>query len=124
MSKESMLEKKVWVVIGANQNPEKFGNKIYKRLKNKGYEVYPVNPMYEIIEGNKCYKNLSEMPIKPEVINMVVSPKFGMAFIKEALDLGIKNIWFQPGTFDKEIFKMLKSKNVDAIQACVLVETD
>lgn len=119
-----MLEKKIWAVIGANRNPEKFGNIIYKRLKDKGYVVYPVNPTYETIEGDKCYNSISEMPVKPEVINMVVSPKNGVAFIKEAINLGINNIWFQPGTFDKEIFKMLKNKNVDAIQACVLVETD
>lgn len=124
MSKEIMLEKKVWAVIGANQNPDKFGNKIYKRLKNKGYEVYPINPIYETIDGDISYKNLSSLPEVPDVINMVVAPEKGKSFIEEAAKLGVKYIWFQPGTFDKEVFQLVKNYDMAAIQACVLVATD
>lgn len=119
-----MLEKKIWAVIGANQNPEKFGNKIYKRLKSKGYEVYPVNPVYETIDGDVSYKNLSSLPKVPEVINMVVPPEKGKAFIEEAAKLGVKYTWFQPGTFDKEVFRIVKNNDMVAIQACVLGATD
>lgn len=124
MIKDTMLEKKVWAVIGANQNPEKFGWKIYKRLKDKGYEVYPLNPAYETIDGDICYKSLSSMPRVPEVINMVVAPERGKPYIEEAAKLGIKYIWFQPGTFDKEIFVLVKELGMEALQACVLVATN
>ncbi len=123
MSKITMLEKKVWTVVGANENPDKFGYKIYKRLKSVGYEVYPVNPMYEAIDGDICYKSLSELPKKPDVINMVVSPTIGMDYIKEAIEMEIRNIWFQPGTFSKEIYQIIKNKEIEAVQACILTET-
>lgn len=123
MSKITMIGKEVWAVVGANQNPNKFGNKIYKKLKSIGYVVYPVNPMYETIEGDTCYKNLTELPKKPDVINMVVSPEIGKGFIKEAIELKIRNIWFQPGTYSKEIYHILKGKEIDVVQACILVET-
>lgn len=119
--KESMLEKKVWAVIGANTNPEKFGNIIYKRLKSEGYTVYPVNPLSTEVEGDICYPDLSSLPEKPEVLDMVVSPKRGKAFIEEAARLGIKNIWLQPGTSDLELLSLIKEKQLTAIQACVLV---
>ncbi|NLM42667.1 MAG: CoA-binding protein [Clostridiales bacterium] len=124
MSKETMLEKKVWAVIGANQNPEKFGNKIYNRLKEKGYEVYPVNPVVESIDGDICYKNLSSLPKTPDVINMVVAPDKGKPYIEEAAELGIKYVWFQPGTIDREILNLAKEKGIEALQACVLVATE
>lgn len=124
MIKDTMLEKKVWAVIGANQNPEKFGWKIYKRLKDKGYEVYPLNPAYETIDGDICYKSLSSMPRVPEVINMVVAPERGKPYIEEAAKLGVKYIWFQPGTFDKEILALVKELGMEALQACVLVATN
>lgn len=124
MNKDRMLEKKVWAVIGANQNPEKFGSKIYKRLKERGYEVYPVNPVLETIDGDMCYKNLSSIPKKPEVINMVVAPAKGKPYIEEAAKLSIKYVWFQPGTFDKEIGMLVKELGMEALQACVLVETN
>jgi predicted CoA-binding protein len=120
--KETMLGKKVWAVIGANDNPDKFGNIIYKRLRSEGYRVYPVNPMYTEVEGDKCYPDLSSLPEKPEVLDMVVSPKRGKAFIEEAARLGIENIWLQPGTYDQELLTMIREKGLTAIQACVLVE--
>ncbi len=120
MSKREMLEKKIWAVIGANQDPEKFGNKVYKRLKEKNYEVYPVNPKYSTIDDDVSYKDLTSLPKKPDVINMVVSPEIGKRFIEEAINLGIKNIWFQPGTISKEIFQMLKNSDIKVLQACVL----
>jgi len=70
-----MLEKKIWAVIGANNDSDKFGNIIYKKLKCEGYKVYPVNPMCEYVDGNRCYPNLSSLPEMPEVLDMVVSPK-------------------------------------------------
>jgi uncharacterized protein len=54
-------------------------------------------------------------------LDMVVSPKRGKAFIEEAANLGIKNIWLQPGTFDSELLTLIKEKQLVGLQACVLV---
>jgi predicted CoA-binding protein len=121
MLEELMLEKKVWAVVGANQDPEKYGNMIYKRLKAKGYEVYAVNPLYDTIEGDPCYKNLSSLPKTPEVIDMVVSPKRAKPVLEEAAKLGIKYVWFQPGTYDDEVMALAENLGLEAVQACVLV---
>jgi uncharacterized protein len=121
MKEEKMLEKKVWAVIGANENPDKYGNMIYKKLKARGYKVYPVSPNYEVIDGDKCYPNLKALPEIPEVLDMVVSPKRGLAVINEAAELGITDIWLQPGTFNNELLELIESKGLNAVQACVLV---
>lgn len=121
--KEQMLSKKVWAVVGANDKKDKFGYKIYKTLKDNNYEVYPISPNYEEIEGDKCYKDLKSLPVKPDVIDMVVNPKVGKAVVEEAGELGIENIWFQPGTADGEIVKLAKEKIKNVVeQGCVLVE--
>lgn len=118
---EQMLAKKVWAVVGANQNPEKYANMIYKKLKLKGYEAYAVNPMYDTVEGDPCYPNLSSLPNQPDVINMVVSPKRGKPILEEAANLGIKYIWLQPGTYDETIMELIHKLGLEAVQACVLV---
>lgn len=116
-----MLEKKVWAVVGANTDPDKYGNMIFKKLKARGYKVYPINPNYEEVEGDRCYKDLSALPEVPEVIDMVISPKRGKAVIEEAAKLGIKNIWLQPGTYDNELLEMINQKGLTEVKACVLV---
>lgn len=118
-----LLKLKNWVVVGASENKEKYGYKIFKRLKDLGYNVLPVNPNYETILGEKCYPNLMSLPQKPDVINLVVSPKYGLKTIEEAAELGIKYIWLQPGTYNNELLDLAKEKGVETLQACVLVET-
>lgn len=123
MLEELMLEKKVWAVVGANQNPDKFGNIIYKKLKTRGYEVFAVNPLYDKVEGDLCYKDLTSLPKIPEVIDMVVTPKRAKPIIEEAAKLGVKYIWFQPGTYDEETLELAKKLGVEFVLACVLVAT-
>ena len=121
MLEESMLEKNVWAVVGANIDPGKYGNMIYRKLKSRGYRVYAVNPNHDEIDGDRCYKDLTSLPEKPDVIDMVVAPKHGKSVIEEAVQLGIKNVWLQPGTYNDELMGMIDGKGLNAVKACVLV---
>ncbi|GAB6108777.1 CoA-binding protein [Fusibacter bizertensis] len=122
---KSMLEQKKWAVVGATDNPDKFGNKIYKKLKKFGYEVYAVNPMYQVVDGDKCYNNLSELPVKVDCVDVVVNPERAIETLNEVMALKIENIWFQPGTFTPEIVETSEVAGVNTVYLnCVLVELD
>lgn len=118
---QACLNKKVWAVVGATTDPQKYGYKIYKKLKQHGYTVYPVNPGYTELEGDPCYPSLQDLPQKPEVINMVVNPKIGLSVVQAAADQGVFALWFQPGTFNGSIEEALKEKGLPYVQGCVLV---
>ena len=64
-----------WAVIGVSADQSKYGNKIFRDLRDAGYEVYGVNPKLDLIEGDKCYNTLAELPVVPEVVNVVVPPQ-------------------------------------------------
>lgn len=120
---EEFRNKKVWAVVGGVHNKEKFAYKIYNVLKNKGYEVYPVDPSEEEVDGEKTYPSLNDLPVKPEAIDMVINPVKGMKYIEEAKDLGIEYIWFQPGAEGEEIIKRSEEYGMKVIQnKCVMVE--
>lgn len=122
---ENMLDKKNWVVVGAHPNPEKFGNKIYNKLVKFGYNVIPVNPVYEEVEGKKTVASLKDVKEPFDCINVVVSPKRAMVVVKEAIELGIKYIWFQPGAFNEEVIDYAENNGLEVVfHACVLVELD
>lgn len=120
---DKMLDLPVWAVVGATQNNSKFGYKIWKKLKDHGYEVYGVNPFYEEIDGEVCYPDLKSLPKKPDCINMVVPPEKGKDFVSAAASTGVDKIWFQPGTFDQELLDYAQSLNLQIVYYnCVLVE--
>ena len=121
-NKREMLEKKVWAVIGVTTNKDKFGYKIYKKLKDNNYDVYPVNPKYDIIDGEKCYNSLKDLPKKPEVVDFVVPPKISLMSVKEADEVGIEYLWFQPGTANEEVIHKAKELGFKIVyDDCVLV---
>ncbi len=104
--KEFIAQKK-FAVIGATDNPAKYGNQIFKNLKKRGYEVYPVSARIKELEGVKCYTCLSDIPVKVDVVDFVVPPEVTCNFLKECKKLGLTRIWLQPG-----------SENQDAIKYC------
>lgn len=120
---DKMLNLKKWVVVGATQNQKKYGYKIYKLLKDNDYEVIPVNPVYDEVDGDKTAKDLLEVKKDFEAVSVVVSPKRSKKVVEDAIDLGVKNLWFQPGTFTPEIIEKAENAGIDVVfYDCLLVE--
>ena len=76
---------------------------IYHKLKRKGYDTYAVNARYDTVDGDPCYPDLSSVPAKIRVVNLVVNPRIGKGFIEEAARLGIPYVLLQPGTYSDEL---------------------
>ncbi|KAF2956401.1 CoA-binding protein [Marinitoga sp. 38H-ov] len=111
-------------LVGATTNKSKFGYKILKDLVSKGYDVYPVTPNYEEIDGIKTYKSVTDLP-EVDVLNFVVPPSIGLKITKEAYENGFRKFWYQPGAESEEIKEYLESLP-DAeylFHKCIMVET-
>ncbi len=108
MLRDEMLNKKTWAVVGVTDKKEKFGYKIFKKLIEHGYETYGVNPKYDSIDGEKIYPALKSVPKKVDVVDVVVPPKITLNLLDEIHELGIENVWFQPGTYDEEVVEKAK----------------
>ena len=99
---EECVNERVWAIVGASTDRQKYGNIIYRTMKASGYTVYPVNPRAQAVEGDRCYPSLASLPERPGVVNVVVPPKIGLAVADEAAAAGIARIWFQPGAESPE----------------------
>ncbi len=119
--KEFMAQKS-FAVIGATDNPEKYGNKIFKNLTRRGYEVYPVNPNLKEIEGVKCYPSLADIPVKVDVVDFVVPPPVTEATLKECKKLGLDHIWLQPGSESDAAIAFCQDNNLKVVYGtCVMI---
>ena len=102
-------ENTVIALIGASNDKQKYGNKIYCDLRSKGYNVVPINPKEKLIEGDKAYASIEEMESLPDIANFVVPPPVAMKITPHISELGIKHLWFQPGSESKELEIWLKN---------------
>ena len=112
----------VIAVVGATDNPTKYGSVIYRDLKAKGYRVYPVNRARDTVDGDPAYPDLGELPVKPDIVNIVVPPPRTLEVLDRAAELGIDNIWVQPGAEDHEVMNRLADGGFQYLaNACIMV---
>ena len=112
-------------LIGASNDSSKFGNRIYRDLRAKGYHIIPINPKENEIEGDKAYASIDMMESLPDIVNFVVPPHIAIKVAQKAIDLGIKHLWFQPGSESDELEQLLRESHSIKylINSCIMVET-
>lgn len=85
--------------------------------------MYPVNPKADRILGDECYPDLKHLPIKPDVVNIVVPPKITEEIVKDCKRLGITKVWMQPGSESERAIKFCDSNGIEVVHSvCVMVE--
>lgn len=118
-----MLKLKHWAVLGATEDTTRFGYKIFKLLGDKGYAVYGISPKYDSIDGKKIYRSIEQLPEKVDGVNVIVNPKVALDELPKMKESGIKNLWFQPGSFNDEVIEKAQELgfNIEA-EDCMYVE--
>lgn len=111
-------------VVGATDNPMKYGFVIYRDLKRKGYKVFPVNPNRRAVDGDAAYPSLDKLPETPTIVNIVVPPSVTIRILRSCVDLGLKNVWLQPGAESPESLAFLQEHDFNYLaNACIMVES-
>ena len=111
-------------LVGASNDPKKYGNKILLDLISKGYNVAPVNNKEKTIAGIKSYKNILDLKESPSIINFVVPPSIGFQVTKELVENKFDNFWYQPGAESEKISYFLNENNKNFIDdKCIMVVT-
>src|ERR671910_643945 len=92
------LSNKRIAVTGVSRKPASHGsNVVYQRLRDRGYEVFAVNPNAEEVEGDTCYHDLGSIPGGVDAVVIGTRPELAEATMRECADLGIKHVWMHRG---------------------------
>jgi len=110
-----------WAVVGVSRDADKYGSIVHRRLKDRGEEVYPVNPSVTEIEGEPCYPSLADLPDEVEQIVIVVPPSRTEEVVREAADQGIGRIWMQPGAESNSAVEYCYARGINVVSGqCIL----
>lgn len=111
-------------VVGATDDDSKFGYAIYRDLKRKGFTVYPINLERPTVDGDKAYPSLDALPVEPTIVNIVVPPKPALRVLQKCLELGLTNVWLQPGAESPEAMGFLQEHDFNYLAgACIMIES-
>ena len=85
-------------VTGVSREPGSHGsNAVYKRLRDRGYEVFAVNPNADAVEGDRAYHDLRSIPNGVEAVVIGTRPERADETMRECVDLGIEHVWMHRG---------------------------
>jgi len=82
-----------------------------------------VNPNAGEVLGDVCYSNLVTLPVRPDVVDVVVPPKITEQVVKTCEELGIRKVWMQPGSESEEAINFCRKNGIAVVHGvCVMIE--
>ncbi|MYB76633.1 MAG: CoA-binding protein [Chloroflexi bacterium] len=93
-----LINLRSWAVVGVSQDTRKYGHRVFIALLESGYHVLGVNPKGGSVAGHRVYPSLADLPERPEVVVTVVPPPVTEQIVATCGELGIMNVWMQPGS--------------------------
>ncbi len=118
---DEFLSHKRIAVTGVSRTPAAHGgNVVYKRLRDRGYEVFAVNPNAEQVEGDTCYGDLKSIPGGVDLVIVATRPEHAESTIREAAELGITRVWmhrlFGEGSCSPDAAKVGRENGITVIE--------
>ena len=110
--KEILDQAKVIAVVGLSANEDKPSHMVALYLIAAGYKIIPVNPQHEEILGQKCYKNLSEIPEHVDIVDIFMRSEDLLPVVEEAVKIRPKCIWLQLGIVNEEAKKLAEQRGI------------
>jgi uncharacterized protein len=88
-----LAQKRIAVTGVSRKSKEHGSNTVFKRLRDRGYEVFAVNPNADQVEGARSYHNLRSIPGGVDAVVIATAPDKAEGTIRECVELGIKRVW-------------------------------
>jgi predicted CoA-binding protein len=104
------LAQKRIAVVGVSSTKDDAANLIYRTLRERGYEVFAVNPKVDTVEGDPCFASVQAIPDGVEGAGIVTRPEVTAQVVRECAAAGVKQVWMHRG--------MGNSVSDDAVAFC------
>jgi predicted CoA-binding protein len=100
----------------------KFGNRAVRAYARHGYDVFPVHPTAEFIEGHKTYRSVLEVPVATlDRISVYLPPERGISVLDEIARKPAREIWLNPGSESPELLAKAEHLGLNIVVACSIV---
>ena len=122
---DEFLQQPTLALAGLSRGGKKFGNAVLRDLTSKGYEVLPVHPEAEEIDGTPCFPSLEVLPKKAGGLVLVVPPSQTEIMVQRAREAGINRVWMQQGAESEAAIAYCEEHGMDVVSGkCIMMFAD
>ena len=116
---ESFLGQKRIAVAGVSRSKNEAANIVYRKLRDSGYQVFPINPAASELEGDTCYADLKSVPGGVDAVVIATHPRVAGQIARECAELGISHVWmhrsFGQGSVSDEAVECCREHGIRVI---------
>ena len=110
-------------VVGASRDRGKFGNISVRAHLQQGYEVFPVNPHADEVEGLRAFESLSDVPAENlDRVTVYLPPNLTLDLLDEIAEVDPAEVWLNPGSSDEDVRDRAEQLGIEIIEACSIVD--
>ena len=121
--REILTQCRTIAIVGLSPKEQRDSNMVARYLKSNGFKIVPVNPGQKEILGEKCYKNLLEIPFRPDMVNLFLNPKRVPEAVDQAMKINTAVIWMQLGVVHNLAAEKAREKGIKVIMnKCIKTE--
>ncbi len=118
-----LRENRTIAVVGLSANWYRPSFFAAKYMQEHGYRIIPVNPQYEEVLGEKCYKSLREIPGKVDIVDCFQKTERILPLAEEAIAIGARVLWQQIGVVNEAAAELAAAAGLDVVMdRCVKIE--
>ncbi len=118
-----LRENRTLAVVGLSANWYRPSYFAAKYMQEHGYRVIPVNPMYDQVLGDKCYKSLRDIPEKVDIVDCFRKSQEIPSLAGDAAAIGAKVLWMQLGVANAEARRLAVAAGLEVVEdRCVKIE--
>ncbi len=106
-------------VAGVSRGPGQAANTIFHKLRNSGYEVFPINPKATAVEGVQCFPNIGALPGPVDGVVIATPPNVAADVVHQCADHGVKHVWlhrsFGAGSVSAAAIRACEERRVEGV---------
>ena len=118
-SVSEFLAGKRFAVTGVSRQPNQPANAIFKKLRDSGFEVFPINPNATELEGATCYPDLAAVPGPIDGVVVATHPRVALQVVRQCAEKGVRQVWFHrsfgEGSVDAGAVRECAARNIKCI---------
>lgn len=116
------LASKTFAVVGVSADRQKFGNAVFRAMRDQGLSVVPVHRTLDRVEEAKCYHSVKELQGLAEAVVTVVPPTETERLVEECAGGGIRRIWMQQGSGSDRAIALAREQGMEVVHGeCLLM---
>jgi predicted CoA-binding protein len=123
---DDFLAQRRLAFVGASHDPKEFSASVYRELKRHGYELFPVNPHAEDVDGDPCVATVGQLPEDLDGAIVMVPASASAEVVEACIEHGIPRVWLHkgagPSSVSDEAVALCREHGVEVVDgACPMM---